>query len=77
MKSEGKIVKAEFPIIRIRKRGFGTIIEPALLFQTEKPFGSFTFPAANGIAGGRLRHGFLSFGFSLIKVFDHLLEFRI
>jgi len=42
-----------------------------------KTLGFLTFPAANGIAGTGLCYGFISFGFSLIKVFDHLLEFRI
>ena len=42
-----------------------------------KTFGFFTFPAANRIAGTRLCHGFLSFSLGLLKVFDHLLEFRV
>ena len=48
---------------------------PSLILD-RKPFVFFTFPAANGIAGTRWYYGFLSFGFSLIKVFDHLLEFQ-
>ena len=46
------------------------------LISDGKTFGFLTFPAANGIAGTGLCQRFLSFGFSLIKVFDHLLEFR-
>lgn len=41
-----------------------------------KTYGFLAFPAADGVAVSRLSYGFLLFGFSLLKVFDHLLEFR-
>ena len=36
-----------------------------------------TFPAANRIAGTRKGYGFIPFGFGLIEVFDHLLQFGV
>jgi len=41
-----------------------------------KTYGFLAFPATDGVAVSRLSYGFLLFGFSLLKVFDHLLEFR-
>jgi len=50
---------------------------PSFSYSDKKPFVFFTCPAANSIAVTRLCYGFLSVTFSLLKVFDHLLESRV
>jgi hypothetical protein len=40
-------------------------------------FGFLALPAANGVAGTEMSYGFISFSLIFLKVFNHLLEFRI